>query len=107
PQMISEHPDLTEQWIEDCSHALAFAILNINSVIDVKTVVIDASLPDSVIADIIHATITHIKTMRSIEAFVPEVLKGSLGRKARVIGSGLLPLHSSFDPNFGALLKNV
>ena len=107
PAVLAECPELTEAWVTSSADALAFAILNINNVLDVETVVIDGSLPSDMLDAIIGATGTGVEAMRHVEMFPPTIIRGEIGRHARVIGAGLLPLFSSYGANMDTLLKRA
>ena len=104
--LIGAHPDIVANWVKDTAHALAFAIIGSNSLLDLQAVIIDGDLPKPVIADIISGVTDHIGREAPPDFFRPELLLGTMGDVAAAVGAGLLPMYATFSPNLATLLKS-
>ena len=102
------HPDdsawdvpeaIEAEWAEQAGRALAFVSLAAVSIADLPLVVIDGAVPPATRARLVAAT-RHAMTALPREGIVPpEVIAGSLGRNARVLGAAALPLSHFFQPD--------
>ncbi len=102
------HPDdsawdvpeaIEAEWAEQAGRALAFVSLAAVSIADLPLVVIDGAVPPATRARLVAAT-RHAMTTLPREGIVPpEVIAGSLGRNARVLGAAALPLSHFFQPD--------
>jgi predicted NBD/HSP70 family sugar kinase len=88
-------PHLSE-WIAQAAQSLAVAIVSVCSVIDFQAAVIDGGFPVPVRARLvqeIRAAITAIDTQGIV---LPDIVEGSIGADARVIGAASLPITSQY-----------
>lgn len=102
---VARRPDTVTGWIEDSASALAFAILGVNSLLDLPAIVIDGDLERPLITRIIEAVRDHLADGAPPDFFMPELVAGTLGSMAAATGAGLLPMYATFSPNLAALLK--
>lgn len=88
-----------QQWIEQLSQNLAYAIVSAISVLDFPAIVIDGDIPDD-----IRQTITH-KVQEALEKIDKQglspvtVVSGTLGSNARILGGASLPILANFTRN--------
>ena len=97
-------PFLSE-WIEDCAHALAQAIVGAVAVIDVPYIVIDSILPEAILrrtVDAVHARFQAILPQGLVE---PLIRVGTMGAQAAAIGAAILPIYARFAPDSMILTK--
>lgn len=94
-----------ERWLEPACAALASAILGAVAVLDVPTVIIDGAFPPWVRQRIVERVRGRLATedRQGLEPF--EVVEGSIGGDARVIGAAALPLLASFWNDREVMLK--
>jgi predicted NBD/HSP70 family sugar kinase len=101
---IVAHPELVDEWLEDCANALVGPLLSAACVLDVEAVVLDGDLPQT----LLHSLIERLH--RLVTAAVPEaraappIAIGRIGRQAAAIGAAILPLHFNFSPSRDVLL---
>ena len=86
------HADIIEDWLNDIIPATAYAVKSAISIIDFPRVIIDGSLPRSVLDKIVSCVSETLDTEVSSGLIIPDVHVGSLGRKARPLGAASLPL---------------
>jgi len=96
-----------ENWLNQLSEGLAYAITSATAIIDFPAVVIDGDLPAN-IRQRITKLVTEKLQMTDQQGLSPvTVVEGSLGRNARLIGGASLPLLATFsrdrDVAFGGL----
>ncbi|WP_111643008.1 ROK family transcriptional regulator [Marinimicrobium alkaliphilum] len=94
-----------QEWMDDCADALVHAFLSVISILDLKAIVIDASLPRFIVEELVAIVERRIKKLASKDIFIPEILVGDLGYQAVVVGGGILPFYSSFGADKTVLLK--
>lgn len=103
---IRAHPDILTGWIRDTANALAFAIIGINSLLDLQAVVIDGNLPRPVIGEIISVVAEQVAREAPPDFFMPELVPGTMDGIAAAVGAGMLPMYATFSPNLATLLKS-
>ena len=86
------HADIIEDWLNDVIPATAYAVKSAISIIDFPRVIIDGSMPRSVLDKIVSGVSETLDTEVSSGLIIPDVHVGSLGRKARPLGAASLPL---------------
>lgn len=102
---LDQAPELLQEWIDQASNALAYAVVSACAVIDFGAVLIDTSLPTEVRQALVKATDEAIGTLNLQGLHRPQIQEGSLGYEARVRGGALLPLYENFAPHPGVLTK--
>ncbi|MCT4332860.1 ROK family transcriptional regulator [Paracoccus sp. YLB-12] len=104
----SLHPDdsawdvperVEAEWAAQAGRALAFVSLAAASIVDLPLVVIDGAVPHATRTRLVEATRTALIDMPREGIDPPEVIEGSLGRNARVLGAAALPLSHFFQPD--------
>jgi len=85
-----------EQWIEQASDGLSMAIGSAVAVIDFEAVVIDGACPAPVRARLVERTRDKVERTAPQGVAPVEVVEGSIGRDARVLGAASLPLLAGF-----------
>ena len=98
---------LLEAWIDHTGKSLAYAIVSSCSVIDFPAVIIDGGFPASVREAIVISARNAVNQfdLRGLRA--PEILEGSVGANARVIGGALLPFFDRFLVDQDVLFKSI
>ena len=112
PSIIWRSPDdwgdlgsILDDWIDEVSPAIAFAIVSAISVIDFSAVVIDGAFPANVRHRIVSRTGAAIKQLDRQGLSPIELAEGTLGGNARAVGAASLPLLANFAPDSEVLLK--
>ena len=87
-----------EDWIKDCSSALAQFFIGVWSIIDIESIILDGALPKPVLQKIIDTTQSHVRDFQ-IEGIIPsDVKQGEHGLLAQSIGAACLPILSILGP---------
>lgn len=94
-----------QEWMDDCADALVHAFMSVISILDLKAIVIDASLPRFIVEELVAIVERRIKKLASKDIFIPDIVVGELGYQAVAIGGGILPFYSSFGADKTVLLK--
>ena len=94
-------------WIERAAAGLAIAVVSAMSLLDLDVVVIDAGLPPAVRKRLVRAVREQAEQLdrRGLSPF--EIVEGSIGSEARVVGAAALPLLASFAVDSELLLKDA
>jgi predicted NBD/HSP70 family sugar kinase len=87
-----------DEWIEDCSQALAQCFIGIWSLIDIEAIVLDGALPKSVLNRIIDTTLMHVNSFNIEGIITCDVKLGELGSMAQSIGAACLPVLKILGP---------
>lgn len=103
---IGRKPEMVAAWIEDCASSLAFAIMGVNSLLDLPAILIGGDLEQPLIASIIEALRARLAERAPPDFFMPDLIPGAMGAMAAATGAGLLPMYATFSPNLSALLKS-
>ena len=94
--------EVERAWVAEAGEALAFAAMSAVAVADLRVVVIDGAVPPATRARLACAVRAAVARMPAAGIDRPEVVEGSLGRSARILGAAGLPLALHFLP--GGLL---
>jgi predicted NBD/HSP70 family sugar kinase len=94
-----------DAWIDHTGRSLAYAIISSCSVIDFPVAIIDGGFPTSVRHDVVVAARKALGQfdLRGLQA--PDIIEGSVGANARVIGGALLPFFARYLVDQNVLLK--
>ncbi len=93
------------EWIEDCSHALAELAVGANALLDYEAVILDMNLTGPLLSTIIERTEYYIETLIERDIHQPLILKGVLGKNAIMVGGAILPFYYSFMADKSVLFK--
>lgn len=97
--------DIFLNWLSGASDALAFAIVNAASLLDLDAVIIDAAIaPDNLVC-LIDETRRKIVDYQQDKSFVPDVFQGTQGYDARVLGGAFLPISTHYAADNSRLVK--
>jgi predicted NBD/HSP70 family sugar kinase len=88
-------PHLTD-WISQTSRSLAFVSATIVSVVEVEAVLIEGAMPTDVCARLTRETSKALENFDLTMIERPIIEQALVGRNARSLGAGLLPIHSRF-----------
>ena len=83
-----------DEWIEDCSSALAQFLIGVWSLIDIESIVLDGALPKVVLHKIVDSTLSHVQSFHTEGSITCDVKLGELGSMAQSIGAACLPMLS-------------
>jgi predicted NBD/HSP70 family sugar kinase len=85
-----------EAWIEQAATSVSVAIGSAISIIDFEAVVIDGSFPQAVRSAVVQRIRERFNCM-DLQGLAPvEIVEGTIGRDARVLGAASLPLLAGF-----------
>jgi predicted NBD/HSP70 family sugar kinase len=93
-----ESIQVLNEWIEDCSAALAQFFIGAWSLIELEAIILDGALPRPVLNRIIDATQAHIQLYQTEGVITCDVKLGKLGSTARSIGAACLPVYRVLGP---------
>lgn len=94
--------EIERAWTRESAGAMAFAAVSAVALLDVPAVVIDGAIPPAVRDRLVDATRSAMTGLPAAGIDRPEIVSGSLGRSARILGAAALPLAHFFEPG-GAL----
>lgn len=95
-----EVPEAIEaEWADEAGRALAFAAMSATALLDLSLVVLDGAVPAATRARLAEATRRALAAMPAAGIDRPRIVKGSLGRSARMLGAAALPLSHFFQPD--------
>jgi predicted NBD/HSP70 family sugar kinase len=85
-----------EAWIEQAATSVSVAIGSAISIIDFEAIVIDGSFPQAVRSAVVQRIRERFNCM-DLQGLAPaEIVEGTIGRDARVLGAASLPLLAGF-----------
>jgi predicted NBD/HSP70 family sugar kinase len=94
-----------DDWIEEVSAGLAYAIAAAVAVIDVETIVVDGAFPAAVRARVIERTHAALQQV-NLQGLSPfQLVPGTIGNAARAMGGASLPLLANFTQDREVLFK--
>jgi predicted NBD/HSP70 family sugar kinase len=96
-----------DAWIEEASHALAYACVAAISVIDVAAIVIDGAMPNSVRDRLTARVAERVEALDRRGLSEVAIVPGAVGADARAIGGAALPLIASFARDREVLFKDA
>ena len=102
--IMDEARPLVQEWLDDCADALVFAMLSAVGVLDLEAIIIDGQLPRFLIDELVDVVSRRIHKIAPHGVFEPEILAGSCGPDAIVLGGAMLPFYSHFAPDKAVLL---
>ena len=94
-----------DDWIEETSESLAFAIVAATSVIDFAAAIIDGAFPASVRSRIVARTRERVALLDHQGLSPVTIAEGTIGSGARAIGGACLPLLANFARDREVLFK--
>jgi predicted NBD/HSP70 family sugar kinase len=96
-----------EAWIEEASHALAYACVAATSVIDFAAIVIDGAMP-TVVRDRLTARVAERFSAHDRRGLSDvAIMSGAIGPDARALGGAALPLIANFARDREVLFKDA
>jgi predicted NBD/HSP70 family sugar kinase len=85
-----------DAWIEQAATSVSIAIGSAISIIDFEAIVIDGSFPQAVRSAVVQRIRERFSRM-DLQGLAPaEIVEGTIGRDARVLGAASLPLLAGF-----------
>jgi len=95
-----------DEWIDDCSQALAELIVGANVLIDFESVVIDMNLNGPLLETIISKTRIYVAKFVERDIYLPSIFKGVLRKDAVMVGGAILPFYANFIADKTVLFKS-
>ena len=103
PSILWQSPDdwssvdsTVDAWIEQAATSVSIAIGSAISIIDFEAIVIDGSFPRAVRSSVVKRIRERFASM-DLQGLAPaEIVEGTIGRDARVLGAASLPLLAGF-----------
>lgn len=96
-----------QQWLEELASSLAMAIVSVNSVVDVDTIIIDGGFPSSIRERVVELTSLALLEVNTKGIQLPQVVPGQIGPEARALGAARLPLFARFLLDETVLTRNT
>ena len=106
PKSWSGFDALLNPWIEHTAGSLARAIVSSCAVIDFPVAIIDGAFPAHIRHAIVEATQSALTQFDLRGLKPPEILEGSAGANARVVGGALLPFFERYLADQDLLFKS-
>ena len=106
PQHIDAARPLVQEWLEDCSDALIWAIRSLIAFLDIEAVIIDGNLSKFLLAEIVDTVDRRMQKSGQTGVFLPGIVLGEVGAEAGAVGAAILPLFARFSPD-RAILTNA
>ena len=103
----SQFEDHLDGWINTTASYLAAAIVSACAVIDFEAAIIDGGFPADIRARLVAAIVKEMEVLDLQGIQPPELLEGSVGRKARALGGAGLPLYSRYLLDQNVLFKEL
>jgi predicted NBD/HSP70 family sugar kinase len=97
------HPAVYE-WLADAADALVLPLLAAARVLDVAAVVVDGTLPRTMVDQLIERLGRALAAASPESREPPRLSRGTVGRDAPAIGAAILPLHLNFSSSRDILL---
>lgn len=98
--------EVFDDWSNEASNALAFAVISGQSFFDLGDIVIDGSIRRDLLGTLIEK-IEESFTRYELQGLkVPNISAGHLGNDARAIGGSLLPLQQRYGLDQSLILKS-
>ncbi|MDJ0930864.1 ROK family transcriptional regulator [Breoghania sp.] len=101
-----EIEEIFERWMEAALPELARAVVAALSIIDFQAVIVDGLLPPPWRARLTERLAETLENFNRSGLSPTQVLAGSIGPMARVLGAALLPLEARFSPNTDLLVRS-
>jgi predicted NBD/HSP70 family sugar kinase len=95
----------TRAWIAEAASAIALAMIASACVLDIEGVILDGSFSRDLLAALLAETRQTLGRYNWEGVLRPQLIAGTIGPDAMVLGGALLPLHASYAPDRGLFLK--
>ncbi len=103
---VEESTPIFEDWLEAAMPEFARAVVAGLSIIDFQAVVVDGLIPAAWRDRIAEALETGLSRFNRSGLSPAEVVAGSIGPMARVMGAALLPMEARFSPDTDLLVRS-
>lgn len=90
------HEILVAPWIEKTARNLAIAVAAVASVVEIEAMLIDGAMPEPVRKRLTEAVRDQFGRLELTGLREPKILEAMVGRTARSVGAGLLPIHARY-----------
>ena len=90
--------DIFDRWRADAVQSLAIAIRAATATIPLDSIVLDSRLRDADLQLLIAELCARLRTDLHGESFVPEIVGGKFGTRARAVGTAMVPFYKMFGP---------
>jgi predicted NBD/HSP70 family sugar kinase len=91
-----DYGDIIDLWIDQVAEGLAYAAISAAAIFEAESIVIDGTVPETVLGKIVDLTKDKIKSadLRGLSAL--QCISGTIGGKAQSVGSANLPLLATY-----------
>ena len=89
-------PDVLNNWINDAAHAIAETILAGCAFIDFPMVILDGSMPETLLQRIVQRIQQNFVRLNWSGLFVPDLKCGTIGSNARTLGASAIPMFERY-----------
>ncbi|NLS01636.1 ROK family transcriptional regulator [Rhizobium sp. P38BS-XIX] len=103
--MPPEARKFVSEWQDDCSDALAQALIGSIAVVDVEAIIIDGLLPAPLLMETVARVRERFSEMLPSGLIAPAISMGAFGSRGSALGASILPIFSMFGPDTGVLMK--
>ncbi|APD89539.1 MULTISPECIES: ROK family transcriptional regulator [Alteromonas] len=94
-----------DEWLNDCSQAIAELIVGSNTLLDYNAVIIDVNITGPFLSNLTEKTEIFVKELLERDIYEPQIIKGDLGKRAIMMGAAILPFYSNFAADKSVLFK--
>ena len=102
---LDGYQQIFTDWMSEASNALAFAIVNAASLLELDAVIIDAAIAPDNLSQLMQEVRAKLTGYRDEGLFMPEILEGTRGYDARVLGGAFLPISTHYAAETSRLVK--
>lgn len=107
PEQWVRHRADVEPWLDTVAHYLAVAIGSACSIVDFEAAIIDGIFPDDVKVDLVARVQKRLTEIDQKGVTSPDVIGGSLGQTARVLGGASRVMMERYFLNQSVLFSSV
>ena len=99
------YQDIFQSWLDEASNTIAFSIINSAAILELDAVIIDAAIAPENLSHLIEAIKTKLTEYRKEGLHMPDILEGTRGYDARVLGGAFLPISTHYAADNSRLVK--
>ena len=98
---------LYDKWLNEAADALAFSIVAAASFLDLDAVILDAAIAPENLSDLFTKVHEALADYSTVGLHLPEILQGTQGYDARVLGDAFLPISDHYAADTSRLVKDL
>jgi len=100
-----QYDQVFQDWLSEASRSIAFSIINAASLLELDAVIIDAAIAPENHSHLMEAITTQLGRYKTEGLHMPEILEGTRGYDARVLGGAFLPISTHYAADTSRLVK--